>query len=413
MSITGKDRTIIRDLAKQLAEIAAWPIMDEKRKLWRRLNSMERVRPLVILENCTWHETSWFIDRELKCESEEARLIEWTHRAAIWTYNNIKDDSVCQPTTYSWMAINDPGYGIAEHTTRVEHQMGAVRYNTNLSEDTSPDIIPTPNITVDWEETERRYQEQCELYDGIFEVYKHGRGGGWFAPMDMFVTWRGIEQTFMDMVERPEFIHAWMDKLTSHVLLQLDQCEKLNIMTLNHRGGTNGPGGLGFTDLLPQKDFDGIHVRTKDMWSHATTQIFSEVSPAMHKEFALDYEARYLSRFGLSNYGCCEPLDMKVDMVLEAIPNVRRMSMSPKANLRRGAEAIGQRCIFSWKPNPTMLSMEGWDPKQTEGLLREGFEATRNCVTEVIMKDLHNVRNEPHRMAEWTDIAMRLAEEYA
>jgi hypothetical protein len=34
-------------------------------------------------------------------------------------------------------------------------------------------------------------------------------------------------------------------------------------------------------------------------------------------------------------------------------------------------------------------------------------------VTEVIMKDLHNVRNEPHRMAEWTDIAMRLAEEYA
>jgi hypothetical protein len=417
MNITGKDRTIIRDLAKQVAEIAAWPIMEEKRKLWRRLNSMERVRPLVTLENGTWHETRWFIDRELKCESEEARLIEWNHRSAIWNFNNIKDDSVCQATAYSWMAINDPSndilYGIEQHTTQVDHQMGAVRYNTSLSEDTSPDIIPTPNITVDWEETERRYQEQCELYDGILEVYKYGRGGGWFTPMDVFVTFRGIEQTFIDMVERPDFIHSWLEKMTWYHLYQYDQYEKHNVLTLNNNGVTNGPGGLGLTDELPQKDFDGIHVRTKDMWSHAATQIFSEVSPAMHKEFALDYEARYLSRFGLCNYGCCEPLDMKVDMVLKAIPNIRRMSMSPKANVRRGAEAIGRRCIFSWKPNPTMLSMESWDPKQAEGLLREGFEATRNCVTEVIMKDLHNVRNEPHRMIEWTDIAMRLAEEYA
>jgi hypothetical protein len=413
MNITGKDRTIIRDLAKQLAEIEAWPIMEEKRKLWRSLNRMERVRPLVMLSNGTWHETGGFIDRELKCEDKDARIYEWSYLSAIWTFNNIKDDSVCQANAYTPIVMHSPGYGIEEHTTRVEHQWGAVRFNTSLSEDTSPDIIPTPNVTVDWEETERQYQEMCEVFDGVFEVRKIGFGGNWFAPMDEFVRWRGIEQTFIDMVDRPEFIHAWMEKLTWYHLYLLDEYEKHNVVTLNNRGGGVGSGGLAFTDELPQKDFDGTHVRVKDLWGHATTQIFSEVSPAMHKEFALDYEARYLSRYGLCNYGCCEPLDMKVDMVLKAIPNIRRMSMSPKANVRRGAEAIGRRCIFSWKPNPTMLSMETWDPKQAEGLLREGFEATRNCVTEVIMKDLHNVRNEPHRMIEWTDIAMRLAEEYA
>jgi hypothetical protein len=387
--------------------------MEEKRKLWRRLNSMERVRPMVVLQNGTWHETNWIIDRMLICEGEEARMYEWTYRSMIWAYDTIKDDTVCEAFAHSPIVIHGPGYDIKEHTTRVEHQWGAVRYNTSLSEDTSLDIIPTPNITVDWEETERLYQEKCEFFDGIFEVHIGGRDGGWFAPMDEFVRWRGIEQTFLDMVDRPEFIHAWMEKLTWYHLYQLDQYEKHNVLTLNNGANGVGSGGLAFTDELPQKDFDGIHVRTKDQWGHATTQIFSEVSPAMHKEFALDYEARYLSRFGLCNYGCCEPLDKKVDMVLEAIPNIRRMSMSPKANVRRGAEAIGRRCIFSWKPNPTMLSMETWDPKQAEGLLREGFEATRNCVTEVIMKDLHNVRNEPHRMAEWTDFAMRLAEEYA
>ena len=93
MSITGKDRTIIRDLAKQLAEIAAWPIMEEKRKLWRRLNSMERVRPMVVLQNGTWHETNWIIDRMLICEGEEARMYEWTYRSMIWAYDTIKDDT--------------------------------------------------------------------------------------------------------------------------------------------------------------------------------------------------------------------------------------------------------------------------------------------------------------------------------
>ena len=91
MSITGKDREIIRDLAKQVAEIAAWPIMEEKKKLWRRLNSLERVRPMVVLRNGTWHETGWFIDREIKCEGEEARMYEWSHRCLLYTSPSPRD----------------------------------------------------------------------------------------------------------------------------------------------------------------------------------------------------------------------------------------------------------------------------------------------------------------------------------
>ena len=45
----------------------------------------------------------------------------------------------------------------------------------------------------------------------------------------------------------------------------------------------------------------------------------------MHEEFALRYESRWLERFGLSNYGCCEPLDRKVDIIKKAVPNLRRL----------------------------------------------------------------------------------------
>ena len=78
-------------------------------------------------------------------------------------------------------------------------------------------------------------------------------------------------------------------------------------LTLNNENVYIGSGGFGFTDELPQPGFDG-RVRLKDLWGSASTQIFVDVSPAMHEEFALQYEARVLNRFGLVTYGCCEPL---------------------------------------------------------------------------------------------------------
>lgn len=44
-----RDKGILRDLAKQVAEIAALPIMDERRALWNRHNRLERVRPLILV----------------------------------------------------------------------------------------------------------------------------------------------------------------------------------------------------------------------------------------------------------------------------------------------------------------------------------------------------------------------------
>ena len=41
------DIRIIRDLAQQYAEIAAKPIQDDRRELWRKHNSLIRTRPLI------------------------------------------------------------------------------------------------------------------------------------------------------------------------------------------------------------------------------------------------------------------------------------------------------------------------------------------------------------------------------
>lgn len=410
MSLSAKDKHILRDLAKRLAEIAALPVQQEKAELWTKLNRLERVRPLVMLYNATWHETK----DEIQCEAEDewARGQEWGLRAQLYHWEHMRDDHVYEAKISSPIVINCTGWGLATDATRPEHKFGAARYNPVIADDADPEIVPMPTVTVDREETERQYQQLCDVYDGILTVEKRGVCGHWFSIMDQFIQWRGLEKTFADMIDRPDWVHGWMERLTQWWLSAVDQYEKLNVLSLNNGNNTVGPGGLGFTDALPQADFDGTHVRCKDQWAHATTQIFADVSPAMHIEFALNYEKRFLSRFGLASYGCCEPLDKKID-ILKTIPNLRRVSMSPWVDVARGAEGLGSDYVFSYKPNPAVLGMPTWDVDYARNLLRDVFAKTRGCVVEVLMKDLHTCRGEPRRMWEWVDMAMQLAEEHA
>jgi len=411
MNLSEKDRMTLRDLAKKLAEIAALPIQREKAELWLRLNRLERVRPMVFLVNDTWHETAYQI--KLETTDDFARGQEWSFRTQLYHWEHIPDDHVYEARIYTPIVVRTTGMGIDVNTTRPEHAFGAAKYNPILSDNADPEMITMPTVTVDWEETERIYQLYYELYEGILAVEKCGIGTLGFTPMDQFIQWRGIQNTFTDMIDRPGWVHAWMERMTLWHLSCLDQYEKLNVLSLANNGNRMvGSGGLGFIDELPQPDFDGKHVRTIDMWGHATTQIFSEVSPAMHNEFALSYEKRFLSRFGLASYGCCEPLDRKLDIV-KTIPNLRRVSMSPWVDVARGAEGLGNKYVFSYRPNPAIIGTENWDIEFLRNQLRDALEKTKDCVVEIIMVALHNCHNEPWRMWEWAKMAMQLAEEYA
>lgn len=410
MALSRTDTTILRDLAGRFAEIASLPVQQEKADLWRRLNRLERVRPLIILQNGTWHETKDEIP--LETEDEFARQQEWHLRAELYHWDHMRDDHVYEAKIHCPIAVSDTGWGVKTKAIRPDHEFGAASFSTVLDEDADPNTIPMPTVTVDWEETDRRFDRLSELYDGILTVTKCGVAGHWFSIMDEFIQWRGLQNTFTDMLDRPEWVHSWLDRMTQWHLSRLDQYEELGVLSLNNGNFGVGPGGLGFIDELPAPGFDGTRVRAIDQWAHATTQIFAEVSPAMHDEFALAYEKRFLARFGLAGYGCCEPLDKKLDIVT-TIPNLRRVSMSPWIDAARGAEGLGADYVFSYKPNPAVIGMETWDVDLARAQLGDTFDKTRGCIVEVLMKDLHECRGEPRRMWEWVDMAMRLAEEFA
>ncbi|NOY82779.1 MAG: hypothetical protein GXP31_17410 [Kiritimatiellaeota bacterium] len=419
MAYPGRDRSIVRNLAARVAEIAALPAQRQRRDLWVRLNRLERTRPLIHIQALAqniWEEL--IPEATLLCEDRFCRAQELELRKRIYCWERFADDRVTSAVVASPITIRgdawSTGFGIRRQVERSAEPSGAYAFVpviTDLADIAKIEV--EPEVSVDWEATERTFEALSDLYDGVLPVEKRGRDFFWFAPMDQFITWRGIEQTFVDLIERPDWVHEALERITQGYLHSIRQMEDLGLLSPGHGNTLLGSGGYGWTDCLPQDDFDGTHVRLRDLWARAATQIFTNgISPEMHEEFAIRYEKRLLECFGLSCYGCCEPLDRKMHVVRKIV-NLRRVSMSPWVDLDRAAAAVGRDYVLTHKPNPTVVSMEGWHPDLARAQLREAFEKTRDNVVEVNLQDLHTVRNEPHRLTEWAAMAMELAEEYA
>ena len=148
------------------------------------------------------------------------------------------------------------------------------------------------------------------------------------------------------------------------------------------------------------------------MWGCSNAQIFSEVSPQMHWEFALKHDLRWLNRWGLTYYGCCEPLDGKVD-ILQRIPNLRKVSVSPWCDTERAIDRIGTKYVISRKPTPAIFAEDRWDPGRARHELRDFLERSRGCHVELIMKDISTVRRQPQRLWDWATMASQEAQAFA
>ena len=59
------EKETLRGLARELAAIAALPVHKEKAGLWRKLNDLESVRPMVWINEIPWHEMN--VERSSRC----------------------------------------------------------------------------------------------------------------------------------------------------------------------------------------------------------------------------------------------------------------------------------------------------------------------------------------------------------
>ena len=410
VSLSGKDIEILRRLASKVAVIASSDVHKEKANLWTKLNDLQSERPMVWINEICWNEMNVDDELTLQCEHPWARDQENQLRMTIYQWDHLPCDMVVNDFLVCPLAIHSTDFGIIEDVdiVKTDETSDVVSRHFNVQIKGPEDIekIKMPVIKHNQEATENNYHAMCEVYDGIIPVKKQGQTHIWFTPWDYLIRWWGIQEAMMDMIMRPDMVNAAVERMTDAWMVELDQFEEQNLLSLDNNNTRVGSGGYGYTSELPGNDYKPDYVRAKNMWGCSNAQIFSEVSPEMHWEFAVKHDMRWLERFGLTYYGCCEPLDKKMD-ILRKIPNLRKISTSPWCNIERMISEVGSDYVISQKPNPAILAETQWDPKKARANIRQVLEkAEGKCHIEFIMKDISTVRRDPRRLWEWSRIAM-------
>jgi len=415
MMVSKEDTAIIRGLASRIAEIAALPVQKENRELWIKLNRLERTRPLLYINACEpslWQEL--IPDSQLQCEDPLCRAQEGYLRRQVFCWDHFPDDRVIEAVVPCYYRIigdsRIDGFGVFNETEQSQEH-GAKHFKSVIDSEADIDKIKMPKIEVRREETQQHADILRELYGGILQVEVRGPSFFWLPVGDILAQWRGLDRMYMDIIDRPDWLHACLEKITEGHISSIKQLEAEGVLSPSGPSDL-GSGGFSWTDELPQEGFDGT-TRLKDLWVRLSTQMFTEiVSEETHYEFAVQYEERIAEHFGLTAYGCCEPLHGRVGM-LKGIKNLRRVSMSPFVDIDKGAEALGKDYVYSFKPHPSNLSMASWDPELVKQEIEGAYQKTRNNVVDVTLQDLLTVRGEVQRLTEWSKIARELAVEYA
>ncbi len=415
--LSATDRDILRRLVSECAEIAALPVHREKARLWRKLNDLESERPMVWINEICWNEMNVDDELTLRCESPWARDQERELRRLLYQWRHLPADMIVDDYYTCPLAVHSTDFGIIEDVdvvkTDEDNEIVSRHFNVQISEPEDLAKIKMPVVTHDERATAYRYEALSEVCDGIVPVKKVAQTHIWFTPWDYLIRWWGIENAMMDMIDRPQLVHEGVDRLVDAWMVELDQFVEQNLLALDCDNTRIGSGGYGYTRSLPGDDFDPDHVRPHNMWGCSNAQIFSDVSPRMHWDFAIAHDMRWLERWGMTYYGCCEPLDGKMD-ILRRIPNLRKISVTPWCDTKRAIEEIGADYVMSRKPSPAILAEDIWNPARARQQIRDFLESTEGeCHVELIMKDISTVRYEPRRLWEWATIAMEEVERCA
>ncbi|MBN2376236.1 MAG: hypothetical protein JXD22_07540 [Sedimentisphaerales bacterium] len=405
-----KDKDILRRLAGEVAKIASLKVHKEKERLWTKLNRLESERPMVWINEICWNEMNVNDELMLQTEDPWAQDQEDQLRKIIYQWKHLPADMVVSDFLSCPLAIHSTDFGIMEDVDVVKtddtNDIVSRHFKVQIKEPEDIEKIKMPVITHNEEATEFCYQAMCDVYAGIMPVKKMGQSHIWFTPWDYLIRWWGVEEAMMDLVLRPEMVNAAVSRMVDAWMVELDQFDQMNLLALDNNNTRVGSGGYGYSDELPGENYNSNHVRPHNMWGCSNAQIFSEVSPEMHWEFAIKHDLRWLERFGLTYYGCCEQLDGKMD-ILRKIPNLRKISISPWCNLDRAIAEVGNDYVISRKPNPAILAETEWDPVRARTDIREILDmAQGNCHIEFIMKDISTVGYHPERLWEWSRIAM-------
>jgi hypothetical protein len=411
MQISREDRRVLRPLAERYSHIAHADIQEQRIERYKKTNAMEAVRPVVLIDEVPWGEIR--DDALVNTCAPELAWLETHLRRTLYQWEHFQVDLVVPPVFRVPKQTRSTGIGISVHDAQIKSDTGTYaashRYVDQLQTEDDLMALREPQISYDRDGTETALETARAVFDGLMEVRATGRAfhcNLW----DRIATYRGVDGLLMDLAMRPEFMHRTVQRFTDIAESEFRQYEALGVLDAD-QVVLNGTAAC--SDELPAKDFDGT-ARRKDVWGRCAAQIFGSVSPEMHDEFDLAYNEKLFGGCGLVYYGCCEPMDRKVDILRKRFKNLRKISITPWADPYRAAEAMSGDYVMAAKPNPAFVASSRFNPEPVEQELSRYCEAcrTHGTTVEFVLKDISTIANNPGILTQWAATARAVIDRY-
>lgn len=359
------DVQILRTLANEYAQLVH--TVDDK-TLWELhagVNDLCPQRPIVLIDELPWHELNIDGSLSLHCLDPDFRQSENYLRQTLFHHKFFPGDMRIRPYLPIPKTIHSTGIGVnvKEEILGKENDGSIVshRYENQFHSIEDVKKLHMPVITYDAETSNHRLWKIGEAIGDILPVKLVGEPTGYgfgHTAWDTISTFMSVDNLLFALVDEPEMMHALVNKLTDIFLDTLRQYEELNLIDIDTPYCHSSSAA---SNELAKEPVDYDHITAKNVWGRGLAQILATVSPAMHQEFEIECAKRALAPFGQVYYGCCEPLDTKIDIVKE-IPNLRKISITPWADIHRASEAIGKNYVISAKPNPANLPFAASNP---------------------------------------------------
>ncbi len=401
------DLEILRPLAFAYAQAAQSARNDERRLLHRAVNDLRMIRPVVLIAEIPFHELD--VDGSLtpRCADPVLREVENFLRRKLFQWKHFPADMILTPYFPVQKVMTSTGIGLAveERTlaSDAKNHIVAHEYHDQLSTPADLEKLRLPVIGYDEAATRARFEKIANAVGDLLPVRITGHNA-YSGMWDVIANYRGVTPLLLDLAERPAFSHAVIRKFTDIELSIGEQMERLGLYEAN-------PLDIHCTAALCSElpgPSDGGPTRRSQIWGRGMAQIFASVSKAMHEEFDIAYMKEIFAPFGLTYYGCCEPLDRKMDIV-EKLPHLRKVSVTPWADVDIAAEAIGKKYVLANKPNPAAVASVLDEEALRREISRTLAACRRNgCSCDIVLKDISSAGYRLENLVRWEQVVMEL-----
>ena len=397
----------IRNLAERYAEAAAHPRNQENIRLHRAVNNLQMIRPVVLIDEQPWSELNTAGALTLRCNDPFYHPYEQYLRRKLYQWQHHPADMILTPFIPVTKKIGGEigGLAVKEKTlaTELANPIVSHSYEDQLADPGDEMKIQMPHISYEKQATEDARDRLAEAIGDLLPVRLTGVSC-YISQWDQIAIYRGVTPLLIDLAERPDHAHAIMERMTRMYIERYRQFEALGLLESEPYTIHCTPARC---DDLPVPA-EGEPVQRRHLWGRCMAQIFASVSPAMHETFEIAYQIQTMAPFGLVYYGCCEPLDRKIE-IISKIPRLRKVSITPWADVNLAAEAIGSKYVLSAKPNPAHVSgsfNENAVRREIDAILRACMK--NGCSCDIVLKDISTCGHNPENLRRWEQTIMQM-----